>query len=60
MRDVINLFFSKADELGYEPTPLNFEDFMEWLEVLGLERVDPSDPEGSILRELKNWAEGGR
>jgi len=35
---------------------LNFEDFMEWLEVLGFESADPSDLEGSILRELESWA----
>ena len=55
LEDIIDLFFFKADELGYEPTPSNFEDFMEWLEISGFESVDPSDFEGSILRELESW-----
>ena len=52
-----DLFFDRADELGYEPTLWNLEDFMEWLEVQGIEDVKPSDLEGFILRELKDWAE---
>jgi len=52
-----DLFFSKADELGYDTTLSNLEDFLTWVEAVGATAAPPSERKKVLLKALEDWAE---